>query len=304
MSFRLFIYYCAACGGCGALLGWTLALLLSSTDDKSLAAGITGLLLGIGVALALSIIDTIGGGSARQVGNLLGRAAVAVAIGAAGGFLGGYLGDLLNAATDLDLFVVIGWILTGLLIGCAPAAFDFLFTLGGGDAARGPRRKLFRGLIGGGIGGLLGALLFLFLRDNLFASKEGAFWSPSAAGFVALGVCIGLMMALAQVILREAWLRVEAGFRPGRELLLSRAETTVGRAESCDLGLFGDPTVERLHARIVQQGDRYYLVDAGSTAGTFVNGQRVQGSTPLRSGDEIRLGRNLLRFGERQKRPT
>ena len=40
-------------------------------------------------------------------------------------------------------------------------------------------------------------------------------------GFVVLGLCMGLMIAVAQVVLKEAWLKVEAGFRKGRELLLS-----------------------------------------------------------------------------------
>ena len=59
-------------------------------------------------------------------------------------------------------------------------------------------------------------------------------------GFVALGMCIGLLIGLAQVILKEAWVRVEAGFRAGREMILSKPEVTIGRAESCDIGLFGD----------------------------------------------------------------
>jgi pSer/pThr/pTyr-binding forkhead associated (FHA) protein len=117
-------------------------------------------------------------------------------------------------------------------------------------------------------------------------------------------MCIGLLIALAQVILSEAWLRVDQGFRAGRELILSKAEITIGRAESCDLGLFGDPTVEKLHARIVQKGDRYLIDDNRTPGGTFLNGERVDGPTPLRSGDEIRVGRCVLRFGERQKRPA
>jgi pSer/pThr/pTyr-binding forkhead associated (FHA) protein len=62
--------------------------------------------------------------------------------------------------------------------------------------------------------------------------------------------------------------------------------------------------VEKLHARLVQQGERYYLEDSGSPAGTYVNGQRVKGPTPLKSGDLIRVGKNLLRFSERQKQPV
>src|SRR5438874_1507735 len=74
-------------------------------------------------------------------------------------------------------------------------------------------------------------------------------WLPRTAlavGLAILGLCIGLLIGLAQVILKEAWLRVESGFRPGRELILSKTDTTLGRAESCDIGLFGDPEVERV----------------------------------------------------------
>ena len=35
---------------------------------------------------------------------------------------------------------------------------------------------------------------------------------------------------------------------------------------------------------------------------TTVNEQRINGPTPLRSGDAIRLGKCVLRFGERAKR--
>ena len=119
-----------------------------------------------------------------------------------------------------------------------------------------------------------------------------------------LGLCIGLLIGLAQVILKEAWLKVEAGFRPGRELMLAKAEITLGRAESCDLGLFGDSGVDKTHARLLRKGERWLLVDNGSGTGTFLNGRRIDGPTPLNSGDEIRLGRNVLRFGERRKHAT
>jgi pSer/pThr/pTyr-binding forkhead associated (FHA) protein len=119
---------------------------------------------------------------------------------------------------------------------------------------------------------------------------------------VVLGVCIGLFVGLAQVILKEAWVRVEAGFRPGRELILAKDEVTIGRAETCDIGLFGDASIERLHARILQQGHRYLLADTGSAAGTFVNEQRITEPTPLRSGDSIRVGKSVMRFRERQRR--
>src|SRR5262249_34086643 len=123
-----------------------------------------------------------------------------------------------------------------------------------------------RGVLGGAVGGLLGGFLYGELRDAGagFWPTKADLWSPSLTGFVALGLCIGLMIGVAQVLLKEAWLLVEAGFRKGREVPLNRAVLTVGRAEACDLGLFGDAAVDRLHARIVRQGNQYLIADAGS----------------------------------------
>jgi hypothetical protein len=169
-------------------------------------------------------------------------------------------------------------------------------------------KKLLKGLIGGTAGGLLGGVLSLMLRGALagvFHDRDPAsLWSPTATGFVALGMCIGLLIGLAQVILKEAWLKVEAGFRAGREMILTKEKTTVGRAEACDVGLFGDAAVEKLHASIVQQGNRYFLEDANTPGGSYVNDVPVSGRAPLKSGDLIRVGKSLLRFRERQKRTS
>ena len=42
---------------------------------------------------------------------------------------------------------------------------------------------------------------------------------------------------------------VPIGFWAGRELILTKPEITIGRAESCDIGLFGDSGVARGEGR-------------------------------------------------------
>jgi len=149
-------------------------------------------------------------------------------------------------------------------------------------------------------------VLFVLLNTvwvGLFQGKdENELWSPSSLGFVALGLCIGLLIGLAQVIFKEAWIKVESGFRAGREKILAKGEFTIGRAESCDIGLFGDNTIERLHARILKRGNDFFLMDAGTPGGTFLNGRQVLRPELLHSGDTIKVGNSVLRFGERQKR--
>jgi MFS family permease len=273
------------------------------------------------VAAALSLVDALWVFSPRQFFSIALRVGTAVFIGTLGGLFGGLVGavlfDLVQPGTESvrlqALFRLLGWFaflfawtITGTLIGASVGTFDVLSNVLRGKDIQSAVRKTIKGVVGGAIGGAIGGALSLVLGGTwgaLFAGKPpDRLWSPSATGFIMLGGCIGLLIGLAQIILKEAWIRVEQGFRRGREMLLQKGEITLGRAESCDIGLFGDPLVDKLHARILRQGDQYVVIDAGSMAGTFVNDQRIVGPTPLRDGDTIRLGKCVLRFGERAKR--
>src|SRR5437667_452925 len=151
----------------------------------------------------------------------------------------------------------------------------------------GVQESAVKGLfVGGAVGGDL-SLLIKGARMPFFEDKDSyTLWSPTALGFIVLGLAIGFLIGLAQVLLREAWVRVEAGFRAGRELILSKPEVTIGRAESCDIGLFGDASVDRTHARIVLQGNGYVLASTGS-GDTILNGARIAEPTLLPSGHAI-----------------
>ena len=56
--------------------------------------------------------------------------------------------------------------------------------------------------------------------------------------------------------------------------------------------------VSRLHAKIFLQGSQYMIEDQNSTNFTFVNKQKLapKTPTPIKEGDEIRLGRVALLF--------
>jgi MFS family permease len=265
----------------------------------------------LGVVLAL--IDSLVNFSWGQFFLIAARVLTAGFVGGGAGLIGGSItGGFTRNLNSLPLQIagqILGWTCTGLLIGASVGVFDLLLAVLRKHDVRGALRKVVHGLSGGAVGGLLGSLLYLLLYGafgTLFGDKVDLdkMWTPGAAGFVALGLCIGLLIGAAQVILKEAWVKVEAGSRPGRELIVSKGEIVIGRAESCDIGLFGDNSVERTHARILRRGDRYLLVDADTLGGTFLNGLRITEPTPLRSGDEIRVGKNRLRFGERRKQPA
>jgi FHA domain len=304
MSFRLFIYYCALCGGGGGFAGWVMGHWLSGATPL-LDIGLKTLVFGMSVALGLCLVDALCNLSQRQVSPVLQRGTAAVLVGGVGGFFGGLLSQVL-AHVAPPLGAGLGWAVAGALIGMAPAVFDLMMAASGGQNMGGPARKLLNGLLGGAAGGFVGGMLAILLRTvwfGVFDSKPPErLWSPGAISFVVLGASIALMVALAQVFLKEAWLRVEAGPRAGREVILTKPVITLGRSQTCDIGLSSDDGVERIHARLTRQGDAYVLTDAGSASGTYVNGERVVGPRPLRTGDAIRVGDYLLRFGERRRR--
>ena len=304
MSFRLFIYYCALCGGGGAFVGWMLGRPID-LGNVILTQGLKGMFLGLSIALALALVDALWVYSLRNVLRIVPRVATAIVVGTMGGLLGGLVSQALYGWKEWAVFLVFGWTITGFLIGVSLGVFDLLSCLLRGQDPGAALRKILKGLMGGTVGGIVGGILSLMLLagwTRLLGGDqevESRLWSPSAWGFVALGACIGLLIGLAQVILKEAWLKVEAGFRKGREVILAKPEITIGRAESCDIGLFGDPQIEKLHASIRREGNRYVLIDEGSD--TYVNDDLVCGSRMLQSGDAIRVGKCVLRFGERQK---
>ena len=88
MSFRLFIYYCALCGGAGALVGWGLGRQLSG-DHGLLSQGLKGFWLGITLALALALVDGLWNFSFRQVLAIFARVATSLFVGGMAGLSGG-----------------------------------------------------------------------------------------------------------------------------------------------------------------------------------------------------------------------
>ena len=81
----------------------------------------------------------------------------------------------------------------------------------------------------------------------------------------------------------------------GRTVLLDGPVTTLGRAPECDLVLEID-NVSRQHCTIHAREDGHLVRDGGSTNGTFVNDEEVDGERLLRAGDFVRLGSAVFKF--------
>jgi pSer/pThr/pTyr-binding forkhead associated (FHA) protein len=97
---------------------------------------------------------------------------------------------------------------------------------------------------------------------------------------------------------------VTAGADAGRRLELGD-ELVIGRAVSGD-GLLGDDhELSRRHARVARDaGGRLTIEDLGSANGTFVNGERVRESRPLRLGDSVRIGSTTLQLTQVGQAPS
>ena len=80
----------------------------------------------------------------------------------------------------------------------------------------------------------------------------------------------------------------------GDRFALTETVITLGRNPESNMVL-ADPNVSRNHAEIRPQGDRYVVVDLGSTNGSRVNGLRVD-THVLEDGDELTFGNTRMRF--------
>jgi len=84
-----------------------------------------------------------------------------------------------------------------------------------------------------------------------------------------------------------------------KEISLGRLDAASATFPDIDLTTDGglEKGVSRRHARITRHGGEVFIEDLGSVNGTFLNGKRLTPYLPhsLRSGDEIQLGKLIIR---------
>src|SRR5262245_25203828 len=80
---------------------------------------------------------------------------------------------------------------------------------------------------------------------------------------------------------------------PGQRFPLSGECTLLGRQPDAAVYL-ESLAVSRQHAHVFCRDGAYSVEDLGSSNGTFVNGQRVQGRTALREDDLLQVGPYVL----------
>jgi hypothetical protein len=86
---------------------------------------------------------------------------------------------------------------------------------------------------------------------------------------------------------------VTAGPLTGTKITLGEQPILIGRADDSTLVLTDDFASSR-HARLTNRGGQWYVEDLGSTNGTYLDQQRVQGPLLINPGQPIRIGQTAL----------
>jgi S1-C subfamily serine protease len=90
------------------------------------------------------------------------------------------------------------------------------------------------------------------------------------------------------------WVTIGSGDGQGLAVKVEGERFLVGTGAECQL-MVGDPQAAPLHAYFeVGEGGRVALHDLGSEAGTYVDGERIDGSRIIEGGEEIRVGDTIL----------
>ena len=81
----------------------------------------------------------------------------------------------------------------------------------------------------------------------------------------------------------------------GRRVRVGTEPVIIGRSPQCDIQV-DQESVSRNHARVWFTGSEFHVRDLGSTNGTYVNDDLVAEEGRLRHGDQLKVGRTILKF--------
>ena len=88
---------------------------------------------------------------------------------------------------------------------------------------------------------------------------------------------------------------VASGPRKGEEITLHDEKTTIGRDDNAEVTI-DEPSASRRHALIVNRRGRFFLLDLGTTNGTYFNGLLHGDERRLSDGDRFQIGQTAFVF--------
>ena len=139
--------------------------------------------------------------------------------------------------------------------------------------------------------------------------KQSNLWIWILAGILGVAALIALLMMLKknhvpkgkkvvekappQDLHYLAWISLVED--EDRQLRIRKNHVLIGTDQNADFYV-DDPTVSVRHAQIIEKADGFYIEDAESVMGTFLNKKRVLEPQKLNDGDIIKVGDTELKF--------
>ncbi|HEY0073574.1 MAG TPA: VWA domain-containing protein, partial [Abditibacteriaceae bacterium] len=189
-----------------------------------------------------------------------------IIFGALGGLFAGFMAGgagqwLFTGAGQSETARVISWTILGACIGWGLSCF--VPNLARGKAA-----------LGGALGGFVGVLAFLLLSNML------AEWLGRLSGAAILGFCIGLMLALIELVTRHAWIEVAHGDNETWIVNLGEAPLRVGSRE-----------ISEIYIRNVEPDAYRFRLEKGQVhRETIATGESLE----MRNGETLTVGETVL----------
>jgi hypothetical protein len=147
------------------------------------------------------------------------------------------------------------------------------------------------------------AVLYLFLlwisrnalkdlRRTTVQTSAGAYVPPAAAEATGIQPLEGGGAPDPRLVVERA-----PGHVPGMEYEVGEG-AVLGRGDQAEIRL-EDPFASSRHARLTRQGAAIVLEDLGSTNGTYLNEELLDGPRPLHPGDRVRIGDSEFTYLDR-----
>jgi len=209
---KLFALWGALGGGVGSLVGEIeiLGTHKSSLIVKIFEVGIWFGIIGSLISVSLLIASFQYSNKGIQLKQALAKG---LWIGFLAGAIAGAISQCIFAILGSTEFLrIICWAIAGGLLG-----FGLSFRI--------PNLGKSRGLGGGLVGGFLGCILFDLVGMSLGVAAEAG---ARLVGIAAIGLCIGIMIVVAETVFREAWLEISYNSREKRTVTLGAEPISIG----------------------------------------------------------------------------
>jgi len=287
--------YLGISGLIGAFIAW--AICEPSFSDFANSRGVGNFLLmpafvtsiSLGFALAESIVE-------RSLRKAIIRGVIALVVGVVFGFLFHLIAQfvyemgltqLYRSGVRLNGHSPLHWIVRAVAWSIFGVTGGVVYGIAGQSI-----KKCAYGIIGGIIGAGIGGFIF----DPIsFVTNSGG---PSRCiGLALMGAFTGIAIGLVEAALKDRWLYVSSGPLAGKQFILYKPQTSVGRDQSNDIYLFKDPTIQPRHAVIDVRSGKAVVI---ASAPTLVSGQSVT-QRALQNGDTIQIGRYTFNYQEKPR---